>query len=109
MNKFKNAFNGLFLVIKDKSVKIQIIIGLIILLFSLILKIEISDFIIILLVIMMVISFEIINTLIEKLCDLYSKDYNLEIKKIKDISAGLVLISAIFSLIIGVLIFKKFI
>lgn len=45
------------------------------------------------------------NTAIEKLCDVVHKEMHPGIKKIKDIAAGAVLLSALFSLITGVSIF----
>lgn len=52
-----------------------------------------------------VIVTEIINTAVENICDLISKDFHPLIKNIKDISAAAVLISAIGSCIIGCIIF----
>ena len=46
------------------------------------------------------------NTCIEMLCDLYSKGANnLKVKTIKDIGAGVTLIAAINSVVIGTLVF----
>ena len=47
---------------------------------------------------------EAINTCIELLCDLYSKEYNRTIEIIKDISAAAVLIAALVSVIIGLIV-----
>ena len=44
---------------------------------------------------------EMINSSIEKLSDLVDKNYNSEIKNIKDISAGAVLLAAIISVLVG--------
>ena len=46
-----------------------------------------------------------INTDIEKLCDVIYKDKHPVIKKVKDIAAAAVLVSAIFSLVTGLIIF----
>lgn len=48
---------------------------------------------------------ELINTAIEILVDLVSPDYDVKAGHIKDVSAAAVLITAIFALIIGALIF----
>lgn len=48
---------------------------------------------------------EFVNTAIEKLSDLYTKEYNENIKTIKDIAAGSVTLSAISSAIIGIIMF----
>jgi diacylglycerol kinase len=46
-----------------------------------------------------------LNTAIEKLCYVVHRDIHPGIKKVKDIAAGAVFISAIFSLITGLIIF----
>ncbi len=49
---------------------------------------------------------EALNTCIEKLCNIWCKnEWHPEVKVIKDIAAGAVLISAIISIIIGVIVF----
>lgn len=48
-----------------------------------------------------VISAEMFNTSIEKLCDFNQKNFNYHIKVIKDISAGAVLVSAIIAACVG--------
>lgn len=74
-------------------------------LFSLIFKVKATEFIILLFCISTVLISELINTLTEEICNLISEDYNEKIKYIKDLSAGMVLISAIFSAITGLIIF----
>jgi diacylglycerol kinase len=56
----------------------------------------------------LVMGFEALNTSIEKLCDFVEPNKNEKIKLIKDISAAAVLIVSIFSGIIGVIIFWKY-
>lgn len=48
-----------------------------------------------------VISAEMFNTAIEKLCDFNQKNFNYHIKVIKDISAGAVLVSALIAAGVG--------
>lgn len=48
---------------------------------------------------------EMLNTAIEFLTDIVSPDYNLKAKKVKDVAAGAVLISAIAAVVIGLIIF----
>lgn len=105
INKFKIAFIGLFKAFKDKSVLLQLIIGLMVILFSCLIKIDKIDFILILFCIALVIITEMLNTCIEKICDIYTNEYDDKIKNIKDIGAGAVLLASIVSLIIGICIF----
>ena len=48
---------------------------------------------------------EILNTCIEKLCDLYTTERNEKIKFIKDLGAGGVLFASMIALSVGILIF----
>ena len=48
---------------------------------------------------------EMINTCLEKMADLISKEHHPEIKFIKDVAAGAVLVAAIIAVIIGLFIF----
>ncbi len=52
-----------------------------------------------------VISLEAVNTAIERLCDKICPEKDGKIKIIKDISAGAVLVTAIFAAVIGVIFF----
>ena len=60
---------------------------------------------IVLICIASVFAFEMINSALEKLCDLVSDSYHPQIKIIKDFAAGAVLLTAVASLIIGIIIF----
>jgi diacylglycerol kinase len=68
-----------------------------------------SEWLVIILISALVMGLEAMNTAIEHLCDLYSTEANERIKKIKDISAGAVLISAIFAVCIGVAVFLPYV
>ena len=63
------------------------------------------EWIAIVIVTALVFSIEIINSAIEKLADFASPNYNDAIKKIKDLSAAAVLVSAIVSVVVAFIIF----
>ena len=102
----KNCLEGInFVITNESNFKKEIVIGIIALLLSYILKISRIEFIIILIMIALVLTSEIINTSIEKVVDLYTRDYNNLAKIAKDVSAGSVLVMSIFSLLVGIIIF----
>ena len=68
-----------------------------------------NEWILVLLCSMIVLSLEGINTAIERLCNENDTNFNINIKIIKDTAAGAVLISCIFSAIIGMVIFFPYI
>jgi diacylglycerol kinase (ATP) len=51
---------------------------------------------------------ETINSAIEALCDTVSLDYKVNIKYAKDVSAGAVLVTALVSVITGLIIFMPY-
>ena len=101
LNGIKNAFGS------ERNLKIQIVIALIVIILTLILKIELVKAMFVYISIFFVIVSEIINTAIEKTVDLVTEEYNEKAKLAKDIAAGGVLISAINSIVIGILVFGK--
>ncbi|WP_027124049.1 diacylglycerol kinase [Mycoplasmoides pirum] len=106
-SKFTHAFQGLAFAIKEEiSLVVHIIIAVIVLIISSILhaKMQWSDWAIIVLVIGIVIAMELINTAIENLVDLVAFKFNINSKKIKDISAAATLIMSITAIVIGLLI-----
>ncbi|MCM8788922.1 MAG: diacylglycerol kinase, partial [Candidatus Omnitrophica bacterium] len=66
------------------------------------------DFLVLVLVVSMVIIAEILNTAIEMFSDMFFDQYHVQIRKIKDVAASAVLVSAITSVIIGYLIFARY-
>lgn len=102
----KNCLDGISYVTKnEKNFKREIALGIIALILSYILKIDKIEFIIILTMICLVLTAEIINTAIERTVDLVTKEYHELARIAKDVSAGSVLVTSIFSLIIGIIIF----
>lgn len=107
---FEYAFSGLVNGFKREThVKIHMLATLVVITAGLFFKITFSEWIITLACCFSVISAELINTAIERTCDLITLERNSQIKYIKDISAGAVLCLCIASVIIAVIIFGKYV
>lgn len=107
-SSLKNSINGIKSAVKsERNLKIQLVIAVIVIILSFILKIELIKMMFVYISIFFVIVTEIINTAIEKTVDLVTEEYNEKAKLAKDIAAGGVLISAINSVVIGMLVFGK--
>lgn len=106
IESFCCAFKGIIYIFKtEKNFRFHIFFSLLVLLCSLILNLSYVELSVILIMIAVVLTLEIINTIIENIMDFLCKDYNLNIKIIKDMASGAVLISAFISIIVGLLIF----
>jgi diacylglycerol kinase len=106
-NWFKSlghALNGLRTASAERNFRFHIIATIGVLTSCYLLKLTSVEWICILSAITLVLITELINTAIERFCDLITKDYSLTIKQIKDITAGSVLISSIYALLVAILI-----
>lgn len=101
-----HAFDGLRTAFADeRNIRTHIFVGVIVLAASFILPLTANEWLWILLVIFGVIITELMNTMIENLVYLVTEDYHPLAKKVKDVAAGTVVVTALFSVIVGVVIF----
>ena len=106
---FFNAFRGIWdMLVSERNFQIEVLALVVNLALILFLHLERTDTAVILLCCFSVLSAEIINTAIEKLCDMVQPDYDERVRFIKDISAGAVLLLSICAVIIGLLIYWNY-
>lgn len=103
---FKNAFVGIWTAVTTQTnLRIHFFIASLVIVFAVYLHVSLDHVLDLLIAISMVMLAEMVNTSIEFLCDAVTLEHNENIKRAKDVSAGAVLISAIFAAIIGLMIF----
>jgi diacylglycerol kinase len=99
------ATRGLFNSIStERNIKIQLIIGFFIILFAIFMNISKVYLITIVIVCFLVIILEMFNRGFEKLIDLVSPEYHKEFGRVKDIMAGVVLLTFIMAITVSFLI-----
>jgi diacylglycerol kinase len=102
---FLFAYNGLLHTFRTQiNFKVQVFSALAVIGLSFYLGMETNEWLWIILAITLVLTSELANTAIETLVDLVSPEINPKAGIIKDIFAGLVLISALFAAIVALLI-----
>ena len=101
---FIYAFNGIKYTFRNsRNFKIQVLFAIFGLIIGAILKLDKTDYLILLVTVFSVLTLEILNTSIESLVDLIvKKKFNNLAKIAKDCSAGAVLLASINSVIIGI-------
>lgn len=120
MTKFKsssviqsisNAIRGLKLAVSSqRNFVIELYISFFVILFSILLKFTLTDICILIIMIALVLVCELLNSAIEFTLDaVYKNNYSKLVEMAKDISAGMVLLIALISLIIGTLLFGSYI
>jgi diacylglycerol kinase len=106
MKRFRYAISGLISAFKSEvNMRIHIILSAVACIAGFYFHLSSAEWIIIVLCIVLVISFELINTAIEELCNLVHPDRHPVIKKIKDIAAAAVLVAAVGSVVVALIIF----
>lgn len=102
----KHAIHGLISIIKnERNFRIQLVFAFLAILLGILLEISHTAWIAVGFLIALVLISEAFNSVIEALSDTISQEYRVNIKYAKDVSAGCVLVSAIASVILGLIIF----
>lgn len=103
---FKFAFEGLSHALRyNQNLRIHFAIAIIVILASIFFRVNPFEIGILGIMILLVISAEMINTAIEEMVNLIANDHRKEAKIVKDVAAGMVLVTALGSIIVGVLVF----
>lgn len=106
LKSIRIALEGIkYVLITQQNAWIHGAFTLAVILFALLLRITRVELVSLLLVIGLVWTAEIFNTAMEVLVDMVSPEHSQGAKIIKDISAGAVLISAIISVLVGIMVF----
>jgi len=103
---FGFAFSGLKTAFKkEPNFRLHLITTLLVVISAYLLKFNLLEWLILTLTIFLVIIFELINTALEALVDLVSSEIKPEAKIAKDVSAAAVLLTALFAIIVGTILF----
>ncbi len=106
LKSFKYAFAGLrTLFTEEHNARIHLIAAVIAMVVGFLLKISATEWILLVSTICLVFICELFNTSLEALADFISPEKHQQIKKVKDLAAAAVFISAFAALITGIIIF----
>lgn len=106
IQSFKYAATGIHYAFRnDQNLIIHLFIATLVIAASIIFEVTPYEMGILGLTMLMVITTEMVNTALEKMVDLITKEHRVEAMIAKDVASGMVLIAALGSVIIGLLIF----
>lgn len=104
-SSFKDALNGVhFVLAHEQNFRIHCVIALVVLFAAFLMPLTNAERGVILMTIVVVLGFELVNTAIEKLLDVVNPRLHEQVKLLKDIMAGVVLVTALGAVGIGVII-----
>jgi diacylglycerol kinase len=103
---FIYAFAGLSTALRNEpNLRIHFIMAMLALLLAFFLGLTSVEWLILTLSIFLVIILELLNSVLEQIVNLASPEIKKEAKIAKDVSAAIVLIAAVFSIIVGAILF----
>lgn len=106
IHSFKYAFEGvLFSVRHNRNLRIHIAVAVLVIAASVFFRVNAFEMGILGIMILLVICLEMINSAIEEMVDLIIQEHRQQAKIAKDVSAGMVLVASIGSVIVGILVF----
>ena len=110
LNSFSYAVEGVRYVFKnDQNMRIHCVVALFVISAGLFFRITPFEMGILAVMIVLVITTEMINTSIEKMTDLITKEYRTDAKIAKDVAAGMVLLAALGSVVVGIFVFTPYV
>ncbi|MEI6842904.1 MAG: diacylglycerol kinase [bacterium] len=106
INSFKNAFRGIRTTWQEElNFRIELAVTLVVLVLMIMFRFSFGESALCIVAIVLVLSAEIVNTVVEDLCNKVEPAYDSAIGKIKDTMAGLVFVSSLGAFVLGILVF----
>jgi len=105
LGAFRIAFAGLGYALRtQRNLRIQLVVTGVVIVLGLWLRLPADQWAVLALTSGLVLSGELVNTVVEKLVDLVCPDYDPLAKVVKDVMAGAVVLACIVAVIVGLLI-----
>lgn len=106
LKSFTYAFAGLKVLFKEEhNARIHLFATVCVIVAGILFKISLLEWVAVAFAIGLVFSFEIMNTSVENIADFICPERDDRIKRIKDLAAAAVLVSAITAAVVGLLVF----
>lgn len=103
----KHALAGIkWIFVNERNFRFHLFAAVLVIILGVVLRVDLDQWGWLILAIFSVIAAECLNTVIEGLVDFINgPKFSIQVKTIKDVSAGLTLITAIFAIAIGLIVF----
>ncbi|MDD4286912.1 MAG: diacylglycerol kinase [Candidatus Peribacteraceae bacterium] len=99
-----NALRGVvFVWQRQRNFRIEIVIGTLVMILAILLGFTYMEVVSILVSVSVVLGAELFNSIIEELLDTVEPHYSVHVGRLKDVTAGVVLLLSLFAIVIGIL------
>lgn len=107
---FEYAVSGIHYTFRSQqNARIHVVIGILVIVAGIFFNINPFEMGIVAVMILLVLVTEMVNTAIEQMVDLITKEHREEAKVAKDVASGMVLLTALGAVIVGILIYLPYI
>jgi len=109
LRSLKHAIDGLSYAVKhERNFRIELFLAVVVVCLIFIFRVKNWETIVLIIMIMWVLIAELINTVLERVVDILKPRIHPYAHLIKDLMAGVVLISAVVSVVVGIIIFYPY-
>ena len=106
IKSFRHALRGLkHTLLFHQNLRVHVIVSFLAIGLGILLKISQIEWVVIVAAIFFVLVAEMVNTALEEIINLVKEDHSERARIAKDVSAGMVLLAAIFAVMIGLIVF----
>lgn len=99
-----NAFRGIrFVWQRERNFRIEAVIGILVIGAAILLRFTYMEVVSVLVSVSVVLGAELFNTVVEEMLDVIEPHYSVHVGRLKDVTAGVVLLLSLFAVVIGVL------
>jgi len=99
-----NALRGVvFVWQRQRNFRIEVVIGTLVMILAILLGFTYMEVVSILVSVSVVLGAELFNSIIEELLDTVEPHYSVHVGRLKDVTAGVVLLLSLFAIVIGIL------
>ena len=106
---FKFGFAGIATILKEEhAFKIMFLIAILVIVSTFYFHLPLTQKVLLFTMIVLILVLELVNSVVEKVLDFVCPDFNGKVKIIKNMMAGIVLLTSIGAAIIGILIFLPY-
>lgn len=106
---FRYAFDGVRIVLGERNMRCHVAVAVAVVVAGVWFRITAVEWCLCVLCIGEVMALEAVNTSIERVCDHVSPERNGDIKVVKDVAAGAVLIGAVGAAVVGLIVFVPYV
>ncbi len=105
IKSFGNAFRGIRVAFSERSFRLQILAAIVVLAMMYFFDVSLVEKSVLILLIIIVLILEILNSILEKLVDVFKPRLHLYVKDVKDMAAGAVFVASLGAAVVGIIIF----